>query len=47
MKQVNCDSCEYRWCTRQYLQIEECQNVLSKKKKQKKQQQKQQQKKKQ
>ena len=30
MKQVNCGSCEYRWRTRQYLQNEECQNVLTK-----------------
>ena len=30
MKQVSCGSCEYRWRTRQYLQNEECQNVLSK-----------------
>ena len=30
MKQVNCGSCEYRWRTRQYLQNEKCQNVLSK-----------------
>ena len=30
MTQVSCGSCEYRWRTRQYLQNEECQNVLSK-----------------
>ena len=30
MKQVNCGSYEYRWRTRQYLQNEECENVLSK-----------------
>ena len=30
MKQVSCGSYEYRWRTRQYLQNEECQNVLSK-----------------
>ena len=30
MKQVNCGSYEYRWRTRQYLQNEKCQNVLSK-----------------
>ena len=30
MTQVSCGSCEYRWHTRQYLQNEECQNVLSK-----------------
>ena len=30
MTQVSCGSCEYRWRTRQYLQNEKCQNVLSK-----------------
>ena len=30
MTQVRFGSCEYRWRTRQYLQNEECQNVLSK-----------------
>ena len=30
MRHVNCGSCEYRGRTRQYLQKEECQNVLSK-----------------
>ena len=30
MTQVSCGSCEYHWRTRQYLQNEECHNVLSK-----------------